>query len=217
MSRRLLVVASTRPELACHPRFPGGEPQTESPWALWRNGDLSFLECGPGPVPAGSALAWALTERHYGLVLGIGIAGAWPESGLKIGQVRRISSESFADFGAEDHESWIDFPDLQLPGLPETNDFPLFLPKGADGVKATTASAATGSETTARKRWERTGAAIESMEGAAWALCCQRFGVSLAEVRAISNITGPRHRDAWKIPEALHALATFLVEKSFRP
>ena len=45
------------------------------------------------------------------------------------------------------------------------------------------------------------------MEGAGVAAAAARHGVPFAEVRAISNLVGPRDRAAWRIPEALAALA----------
>jgi futalosine hydrolase len=65
---------------------------------------------------------------------------------------------------------------------------------------------------TAVERRRRTGASIESMEGAAWALACQSAGVPFAQVRSISNVAGPRDRPAWRIPQALAALRRSLEE-----
>jgi futalosine hydrolase len=44
------------------------------------------------------------------------------------------------------------------------------------------------------------------MEGAGVAAAAARHGVPVAELRAISNLVGPRERDAWQIPRALDAL-----------
>ena len=45
------------------------------------------------------------------------------------------------------------------------------------------------------------------MEGFGVATACALAGVPFAEVRAISNAVGPRDRGAWRIGEALAALA----------
>jgi futalosine hydrolase len=50
-------------------------------------------------------------------------------------------------------------------------------------------------------------AVAEGMEGFGVATACALAGVPFAEVRAISNAVGPRDRGAWRIREALDALA----------
>jgi futalosine hydrolase len=44
------------------------------------------------------------------------------------------------------------------------------------------------------------------MEGFGVAVAAARFGVPAAEIRGVSNLVGPRNRDAWRIGEALAAL-----------
>jgi futalosine hydrolase len=50
-------------------------------------------------------------------------------------------------------------------------------------------------------------AVAEGMEGAGVAAAATLYGVPFAELRSISNLVGPRDRDAWDIPMALEALA----------
>lgn len=204
-----LVVAATRFELERHPRFPGGDP-LPGPWERWEARDVLFVATGPGPALAGAGLAWALGAGDCREVLGIGIAGAFDASGLAVGTAHWVAWESFGDLGAEDGEEWLDFPSLALPGLPARNRFPLVLPPGCRGAGATTVSAATGSEATAALRRARTGADLESMEGAAWALTCSRFGAELMQARGISNRAGRRDRASWRIGDALDALGRLL-------
>jgi len=45
------------------------------------------------------------------------------------------------------------------------------------------------------------------MEGAAVARVAAAFGIDWLEVRAVSNLVGPRDRAAWRITEALERLA----------
>jgi futalosine hydrolase len=44
------------------------------------------------------------------------------------------------------------------------------------------------------------------MEGAGAAAAAVLHGVPFVEIRAISNVVGPRDRSAWRIPDALAAL-----------
>jgi futalosine hydrolase len=49
-------------------------------------------------------------------------------------------------------------------------------------------------------------AVAEAMEGIGGYLAASRAGVPFAELRAIANPVGPRHREAWRISDALAAL-----------
>ncbi|WP_456320002.1 phosphorylase family protein, partial [Paenibacillus zanthoxyli] len=51
------------------------------------------------------------------------------------------------------------------------------------------------------------GAAAEAMEGCGVAAAALARNLPVLEIRAISNPVGPRDRDAWRIGEALEALA----------
>ncbi|WP_461031047.1 phosphorylase family protein, partial [Streptomyces sparsus] len=51
------------------------------------------------------------------------------------------------------------------------------------------------------------GAVAEAMEGFGVAQAAAAQGVPVLEVRAVSNAVGPRDRAAWRIPDALDALA----------
>ena len=58
----------------------------------------------------------------------------------------------------------------------------------------------------ARQVVQRTGATAEGMEGAAVALVAVRHALAFAELRVISNTTGRRAGQVWKLPEALARL-----------
>ncbi len=73
-------------------------------------------------------------------------------------------------------------------------------------------STVTGRASTAQALLERFPDAVaEAMEGAGVAAAASGAGVQFGEVRAISNIVGPRDRDAWRIPQALAALSSTFV------
>jgi futalosine hydrolase len=174
------------------------------------------LVTGCGPAAAGARLGFALGRSPVpDLVVGIGIAGAYPQTGIGLGTVVRIATEGFADLGCQDGEAFVDLLDLGLfePGVRSHWDLaaPVFL-GGLPVVRGTTCSVCTGTMATAIERRRRTGASIESMEGAAWALACQTAGVPFAQVRAVSNVAGPRDRPSWRIPQAMAALKRSLEE-----
>lgn len=168
---------------------------------------------GVGSARAALELSLALRDEPADLVIGAGIAGAYPAAELGLGQIVAVCEDRFVDLGAEDGEKRLDLWSLGFdPGYPSR--FPLVVPRAwqtIPSVRAGTCSVCTGSENTQKHR-ESLGIQVESMEGAGWALACWRLGVPLAQLRAISNVAGPRDRDAWQIDPALRALALFLEE-----
>lgn len=192
---RILWVAATAAELDCAP----------SPREGWAN-----LITGCGPAAAGARLGLALGRMpRPDLVVGIGIAGAYPQTGIGPGDVVRIATDGFVDLGCEDGDGFLDLLDLGVPETGVQRHWDLAEPTFLDALPVahgTTCSVCTGRLETADERRRRTGAAIETMEGAAWALACQAAGAPFAQVRAISNVAGPRDRSAWRIPDALAAL-----------
>jgi futalosine hydrolase len=73
-------------------------------------------------------------------------------------------------------------------------------------VRGVTVSTCSGVDSRSRELHRRTGADVESMEGAAVAYVCQKAEVPLLHVRAISNWTGDRDRGEWNLGAACDAL-----------
>ena len=191
---RILWVAATPMELRCAPQ----------------GGRWSKLATGCGPAAAGAVLGLELGKSELpDLVVGIGVAGAYPDSGVQVGSVVRVDRESFADLGCEDGDRFVDLCDLEIAGAGVERWYELANPgffADLPSVSGATCSVCTGSSATAATRALRTGAAIESMEGAAWALTSRAAGVPFAQVRAISNIAGPRERAVWRLSDAVATL-----------
>jgi len=201
----ILWVAATPMEAACAP--------SRRPWTSIATG------CGPAAAACGLAFHLARERSLPDLVIGIGIAGAYAEAGVAVGDVLSTVSDNFCDLGCEDGEGFLDLLGLGIPQVGVEPSYPCAQPAFLAGLPktvATTCSVCTGTTATATARRERTGASLESMEGAAWAMACARAGVPFAQVRAVSNIAGPRDRSAWRIPQALAALRQALEESCAR-
>lgn len=148
--------------------------------------------------------------------MGVGIAGSYPSSPFRPPQVVRVEVDSFIDLGAETPEGFRDLWSLGIPspGLDERYRSDEFLPiSSLPPARGATCSTCTGTLATQHLR-EATGAQVESMEGAAWALVAGRCSIPFHQVRAISNLAGPRDRSSWKIREALDALSSTLESLS---
>lgn len=186
------------------------------PFRLTRAPGVLFLSSGIGPANAGAALAWVLSTHAVDRVVNLGSAGSFDLERLPLEAVALVREDHFGDMGSDLGEAgWSTSEELRLflhEG--ESNRFPCEPPPegGAAGdhgdlgfplveARAITVHHVTGTRAEARARRERTGALVESMEGAALALTCQRFRVPFHQLRGISNEAGAP-RGGWRFREA---------------
>jgi len=166
---------------------------------------------GVGPAEAAARTAVALAGAGYDLVISAGIAGGFAP--LEPGDVAIATSIRFADLGAETADGFV--PITGLGFGTDTYDVPPALAvaladrTGGHLGSVLTVATVTGSRERADALLERYPDAVaEAMEGAGVAAAGAAHGVPAAEIRAISNLVGPRDRDAWRIPVALTALGS---------
>lgn len=171
--------------------------------------------CGVGAVNAALATADALREGNFELAVSAGIGGAYPASGLAVGDLAVSGEMIYGGLGAQDGERFLDLEALGLPLLPGVyNRLPAWAGArgwagqiGAAYGPLLTLDTVTGSLAGARTLEARfPGALTEGMEGAGVAHAARRAGVPAVELRAVSNMVGPRDRAAWRVPQALAAL-----------
>jgi futalosine hydrolase len=178
-----------------------------------------WLECGIGKVNTAMTLA-AYAQRHkVERALLFGIAGAYAESGLQIGDAVLAEREIQADLGVrEGGMKGLGFPTLVVEGAQFHNRFPLdqaftaelqaklglpvrsFLSRDLVSENPTEAKELS-------RRWE---ADVENMEGAAFAQTCLWLGIAGAELRAVSNLAGMRDKAQWRVRQAVEALEATL-------
>jgi futalosine hydrolase len=205
-----LLLSPTRLEAP----FLRGEPFAFLAWKGLKGEGFVYLETGVGKVNAAMALAAYAASHPVERALLFGIAGAYPGSGLALGQAVLIGEEVEADLGLREGLKRLGFPALRKGGARYYNRFPLdpgltaSLKEGlglglATGLTRDLVSESLEEAQALAQRW---GAEVESMEGAAFARACLALGVRGAELRAISNPAGVRDRGAWRLKEALTAL-----------
>ena len=218
MATRLLVCAATQAEIDTFLR--AGEPERVEGELRFIEGDSIALSVTGVGIPCTLLRLPPLLELlEPGLVLNIGIAGAYPSSGLGIGEVAMARAECFGDIGFELPEE---------PGFRSISEAPFGafytrLPMtlaeefrtGLTGhacveIGACTVNACTGTLRTGLMRERLFEAGMESMEGAAAALACERAGVPMCELRAISNIAADRDMRPENIRIALERLRDHL-------
>jgi futalosine hydrolase len=170
--------------------------------------EVALLRTGVGPVNAAHAVTLFLARERAEAVVCCGVGGAYPGT-LDLLDVACAETETYADLGADSPEGFLDMAKLNFPVI--EREPPLFnrLPLGVFPISRrldfATRTTCTGTDAAAREIAARTGAAIESMEGAAVVHACLRMGVPVGEVRAISNIVGNRDRAVWRVREAAAA------------
>jgi futalosine hydrolase len=170
------------------------------------NSRVVHVASGMGVANAAHA-ATVLCERFSpARIVVFGIGGAYPGSGLGMGDLVLAEKEVYADTGLlmSDGLHGVDAIGIELlrKGRKKFfNEFPLdpALMKRAlrklEGTRSgvfATVNASTGVLKKAREIKRRFGAVCENMEGAAVVHVCARYGVPVLEMRGISNIVPNR-------------------------
>jgi futalosine hydrolase len=170
---------------------------------------VAILRTGVGPVNAAHAVTVFLARTGAQAIVVCGVGGAYPASGLRVGDVACAETECYGDLGAWSPSGFLDmkalgFPVVETP-TPLFNEFPMQVFPVQPRVRFVTVSSCTGTDGAARAMAERTGGAVESMEGAAVAHVALLHRVPVGEVRGISNIVTDRDTSSWRLKEAAAA------------
>ncbi|MDI6800808.1 MAG: futalosine hydrolase [Thermodesulfovibrionales bacterium] len=177
--------------------------------------ETTICICGIGKANAAHGTALLIERFKPGLLYIIGVAGAYPSSGLNIGDIAVAEKEIYGDEGLaiktevrsqesevreKDEINFCTMDKLNLPlaaisGNNYYNEFPLFIPeKLKDAAKGNfiTVSTCTGTLEKGSEIEKRFNALCENMEGAAIAHVCSLSGIPTVEIRGISNIIEDR-------------------------
>ncbi|NBD25266.1 futalosine hydrolase [Paenibacillus glycinis] len=185
-------------------------------WLLGSTAFSSLEAAGlAAPASADNGASRAHAGAGYALVVSAGIAGGFAGR-APVGSLVVAGEIVAADLGAETADGFASVDELGFGSARVEVDArlagPLAAGIAAAGLKVSTGpvltvSTATGSAATAAEHERRVpGAAAEAMEGFGVATAAKQFGLPALELRAISNVVGPRNRDAWRIGDALKAL-----------
>lgn len=152
---------------------------------------------GVGMAEIASATCRAIATHSPTLVILAGIAGFYPDSGLKTGDVALVASECVADLGAMHPNGFLPMYTKKY-SCPYADAF-----KTHQKVASYTVSTAAGPFVVSER------ADIENMEGAAFFSICMHTKIKFLEVRSMSNPVST-DRKRWNIPLAIHNLSTEL-------
>lgn len=177
--------------------------------------DVHVIAAGAGPAAAAAVTSAALAKHPYRLVINAGIGGGFPSQAV-VGSLVLATEIIAADLGSETAEGFRSVDELGF-GKSSVPVDRTVVHRWAEALQdqgthvytgpILTVSTTTGTKSTADELQRRVpGATAESMEGFGVGTAAAHFGIPFAEIRAISNVVGPRDREAWRIPDALKAL-----------
>jgi futalosine hydrolase len=180
--------------------------------------DAVLFNTGIGKVNAAHAATCIIENFRVKKMITIGVGGAYPESGLNIGDIAIASREICGDDGVFTSKGLkgmkvIGIPLVESGGKKFFNEFPVPTPplispllRGGKGgpfkIKSgnfVTLSAASGTHKRAKELEKRFDGVCENMEGAAIVQVCTIYKIPLIEIRGISNIAGVRDKRKWNL------------------
>lgn len=185
---------------------------------------VALLLTGVGAVRASAAASAVLAVEPFARILNFGVGGAYPNSGLNVGDLTLASSECDPQTGILTPEGFRDLGGLGFPLAPkfpnrldiqnEWSDMLAARLPEAGLVGVASVHCCSGTDALAAEMEARSDAHVEAMEGFAIACAARKAGVPFAELRAISNFTGDRDRQRWNLDLACDRLAA-AVAKAF--
>ena len=194
------------------------------------SGHLVCCAGGIGKANAAAAATCLIERYRPELVIITGCGGAYPGSGLSVGDLAVAYDEVFGDEGVVAPSGWMDLKQMGLPIFQEGdrnwyNTIPLARHEAekamqlADGhgVQLTrgrfvTVSCCSGTKARGLELARRYQAVCENMEGAAIALVALRYGIPCLEIRGISNLVEDRDMSRWDIGKAAEASQRFVIK-----
>lgn len=204
---KILVVAATLAELG------GIYKHYDLPAAAFvQRPEFDILITGVGMTATAYSLGKHLSDQ-YDMVLNLGIAGCF-DPGIPLGSVLNITSDVFAELGAEDKEAFISIDELGFGKSKYQGNGESLWQKAnpLPQVNGITVNKVHGHQEHIRMIKERLNPVTESMEGAAVFYACEQAAIPCLQVRSISNYVEERNKAAWKIGLALDNLNVWAIE-----
>ncbi len=182
---------------------------------------VALLHAGVGKANAAAATLALLESWQPLVVVALGCGGAYPGSGLEVGDLALATEELYGDEGSLTPAGFRDLECLGLPLLQVNqrryyNRYPVdaklleksrpLLQQTMDGMERrmaagtfVTVSCCSGTDAAGKEMAERTSGLCENMEGAAVAQICAQYGVPFLELRGISNLVEDRDPARWDL------------------
>lgn len=175
------------------------------------SGGLADAIIGVGKAAAALHTTRVLLARRPAWVLLIGVCGAYAGSGLEVGGLCLVGEDALVDEGVAVDGGFLD---VGAMGLADTGPFLADPVRTAEAarrlaapiVRGATVSTCSGRDELALALAGRSGAQVETMEGAAVLLAGRELGVPVVSLRSVSNRCGERARGGWDLKGAVDRL-----------
>ncbi len=168
---------------------------------------------GIGKANTAFSVGIILNDFNSFIPVMLGIAGAYKNSNLNPGDLVCVKKDFFVDEGYLKNEQLILTSEMNFPIC--NKNYVEFKPfEGIQAVNANTVSLLSADEKLEKIYSGKTGAEIETMEGAAFGLAASKLGKTALQIRVISNYCGNRNEQAWDMKTAFKTIRTF-VENTF--
>jgi futalosine hydrolase len=193
--------------------------------------DTLLMNTGIGKVNAAHSVTCIIENFDVKNVINFGAGGAYPGSGLAVGDIAVATREIYGDDGVAGLRDWKGMEEVGIPLVLQGkkkyfNEFPVPLHTAVyrsrfmanppfSKIKTgpfVTVSAVSGVRKRAVELEERFNAICENMEGAAIAHVCMMHKIPFSEIRGISNIAGERNKGRWNLTLASTHCQTALME-----
>ncbi len=198
---KILVVAATEMEIA--------------PF-LSKNLHVETLITGVGATACMYTLLKKISAQSNDFILQAGIAGSFADKALLADTVV-VKSDLFADVGISEVGNFFTLFERQFA---DENESPYTKGKLINEFKnhfqlpivdAITVNTVTDNKLQIDLYQNKYGAAIETMEGAAFHYVCIKEKIPFLQIRSISNFVGERNKANWKMKESIHNLNEHLT------
>ena len=181
---KILIVAATQKEVS-----------------LLKKQDIDILITGAGIPNTILNLTKHLSHQDYDLAINVGICGGF-DNKYNIGEVVEVTDDEFADLGYEDIDGFHSYNNqFNIQTIFKTKD-----QTQLQSVKGITVNTVHGNEISIKNIINSVNPDIETMEGAAFFMVCQRFNIRCIQIRAISNKVEKRNLENWDIGVAIKNL-----------
>lgn len=181
--------------------------------------ECDVLISGVGQLQSAVHLMACLGACQYEAVVQAGLGGSFSPQYPKCSVVT-VSEEVLADFGAESDSGFLDIVDMGLlpseqppftAGVLKNPHQDLLSRSALPCVRSATVNRTLSDPRSVGWIQGRYSPDVVNMEGAALFHACLTVGVPFLELRAISDLVGPRDKASWDIPGAVKALNEQLI------
>jgi futalosine hydrolase len=164
--------------------------------------DCDILISGVGMINACFGLTKYLQENKPDIIINVGVAGAFKKEYV-LGDVLEVSRDCFSEMGVQNRDRFLNMSDV---GLDVDTTFQYSPQTNLIQARGITVNTVHGKNEAIEEVVKRLNPDLESMEGAAFMLVCQKFNIRFIQIRSVSNYVEERNKEKWDLDLAIRNL-----------